>query len=84
MPGYKRKKLSTAHVYDLTILYKKRYTDSHGEERKGNKTTVKLKQVQYICPIFYFVMMGDNVKHLKKYHDEVRVTELVIMLLLTI
>ena len=26
-------------------------------------------------------MMGDNVKHLKKDHDEVRVTELVIMLL---
>ena len=26
----------------------------HGEEKKGNKTTVKLKQVQYISPIFRF------------------------------
>ena len=28
----------------------KRYIDPHGEERKGNKTTVKLKQIQYIMP----------------------------------
>ena len=27
------------------VLYKKRYTDPHGEERKRNKTTVKLTQV---------------------------------------
>ena len=26
----------------------------HSEERKGNKTTMKLKQVQYIFPIFRF------------------------------
>ena len=26
----------------------------HSEERKGNKATVPLKQVQYICPIFRF------------------------------
>ena len=29
---------------------KKRYIDPHGEERKGIKTTVKLKQIQYIMP----------------------------------
>ena len=28
-----------------------RLSDPHGEERKGNKTTVKLKQVQYIGPL---------------------------------
>ena len=28
--------------------------DPHGEERKRNKTAVKLKQVQYICPMFRF------------------------------
>ena len=32
------------------VLYNKRYTDPHGEERKGNTTAVKLKQVQYIAP----------------------------------
>ena len=30
------------------IICKKQYTDPHGEERKRNKTAVKLKQVQYI------------------------------------
>ena len=28
--------------------------DPHDEEGKRNKTAVKLKQVQYICPIFRF------------------------------
>ena len=30
------------------------WTDLHGEDRKRNKTAVKLKQVQYMCPIFRF------------------------------
>ena len=31
----------------------KKQTNPHGEERKRNKTAMKLKQVQYICLIFW-------------------------------
>ena len=41
-------------VLIVLLFFLQRYADPHGEERKGNKTSVKLKQVQYICPIFRF------------------------------